>query len=125
MLPPDFSYASKPGLTLLGDAAHLMTPFAGEGVNLAMLDAVDLSEAIITAANGEEKDLSEAVKGYETQMLERSRGSMERTWHNLELFFQDDAPRAFVREFQEMMREHGGGGGTPGSGGPDVPDLKA
>ena len=104
-----------------------MTPFAGEGVNLAMLDALDLSEAIITAANGEEKDLPDAVKEYETKMLERSRGSMERTWHNLELFFQDDdAPREFVREFQEMMREHAqGGGGPPGSGGPDVLDLKA
>ena len=108
MLPTDFSWTSKRGLTLLGDAAHLMTPFAGEGVNLAMIDALDLSKAIVKAnANGESTDLFDVVKDYERTMLERSHEKMEETWRNLELFFKPDAPREFVQAFEEMMAAHG------------------
>lgn len=108
MLPIDFSWPSKPGLTLLGDAAHLMTPFAGEGVNLAMLDAMDLGSAIVEASKEAEKaSLFDAIKRFEAKMLERSHEKMEETWRNLELLFAPDAPREFVRVFEEMMAAHG------------------
>ena len=108
MHPPDFSWTSKRGLTLLGDAAHLMTPFAGEGVNLAMLDALDLSKAIVEASTGEGSiELFDAIKRYEKIMLERCHESMEETWRNLQLCFSPTAPKELAQMFQEMMAGHG------------------
>lgn len=48
-LPLSHHWSSRAGVTLIGDAAHLATPFVGEGVNIAMDDALCLSRAIIIA----------------------------------------------------------------------------
>jgi 2-polyprenyl-6-methoxyphenol hydroxylase-like FAD-dependent oxidoreductase len=50
----------------MGDAAHLMTPFAGVGVNVAMEDALELSETLVDA--GDQTPIAEALRGYEVKM---------------------------------------------------------
>ena len=67
MLPVGHRWEFHAGVTLLGDAAHLMSPFSGEGVNLAMLDAADLARAISECST-----LEEAVRTYEETMLLRA-----------------------------------------------------
>ncbi|MFB9908513.1 FAD-dependent oxidoreductase [Allokutzneria oryzae] len=65
-LPVPHKWDHTPGVTLLGDAAHLMSPFSGMGANLAMLDAADLANSIIT-----EPTIDAAVQAYETVMIPR------------------------------------------------------
>ena len=48
-MPPDYRWDTQPGLTMLGDASHVMPPYTGKGVNLAMLDALELADALSAA----------------------------------------------------------------------------
>jgi 2-polyprenyl-6-methoxyphenol hydroxylase-like FAD-dependent oxidoreductase len=73
-----------------------MSPFAGAGANLAMLDAAELADAIINHA-----DLEEAVQVYETKMFEYAGETATVTQSNMELFFSDNA----IEELCEMMNE--------------------
>lgn len=67
MLPVEHRWESKPGVTLIGDAAHLMSTFAGVGVNFAMLDALELALALTQPT-----DIHAAVRRCEAAMFERA-----------------------------------------------------
>lgn len=66
--PTTQSWPSLPDLTLLGDAAHVSPPY-GEGVNQAMLDALELYEALYS---GTFSTMQEAIAAFENAMLERT-----------------------------------------------------
>lgn len=67
VLPAPHTWPHTPGVTLLGDAAHLMSPFGGNGANLAMLDGCELALALARHAT-----VDAAVTAYEEVMLPRA-----------------------------------------------------
>jgi 2-polyprenyl-6-methoxyphenol hydroxylase-like FAD-dependent oxidoreductase len=67
-MPLDQHWQPQSNITLIGDAAHWMPPFAGEGVNMAMLDALQLSE---TLTNSVFANTQTAIANYEKQMFKR------------------------------------------------------
>jgi 2-polyprenyl-6-methoxyphenol hydroxylase-like FAD-dependent oxidoreductase len=68
-VPFDQTWETLPNLTMIGDAAHVMPPFAGEGANMAMLDALELSECL---TSGKYNSLKEAISVYEKNMQKRA-----------------------------------------------------
>lgn len=61
------SWKEHSNITLVGDAAHLMPPFAGEGVNMGLFDAYHLTENL---TNGKFETIQEALADYEKKMFE-------------------------------------------------------
>ncbi|MFE9707437.1 FAD-dependent oxidoreductase [Streptomyces sp. NPDC005930] len=66
-LPVSHTWAHVQGVTLLGDAAHLMPPL-GAGANLALLEGAELAELLAARP----ADLDEAVRAFEERMWARA-----------------------------------------------------
>ncbi len=68
-MPTNQQWETLPNLTMIGDAAHLMPPYAGEGVNMAMLDALELAQALTDESF---QNTEAAIAFYEENMCKRA-----------------------------------------------------
>ena len=91
-MPLDQHWDALPDITILGDAAHPMPP-SGEGVNLAMLDALELSECL---TNGQFTDTQSAIAAYEKQMRERAAAEARQSLEMTEWMLAEDAQDRMV-----------------------------
>ncbi|MFL9839159.1 NAD(P)/FAD-dependent oxidoreductase [Flavobacterium sp. ST-75] len=98
-MPLNQYWEPQPNLTLLGDAAHVMPPFAGEGVNMAMKDALELSEYL---TSNEYATVHEAIEAYENGMRKRASVIAKESLDNGERMHSKDAANAMVQMFSEM-----------------------
>lgn len=106
MLPIGHRWDHRTGVTLIGDAAHLMTPHAGEGVNTAMHDSLNLANAIIRASKGFKvekpsvKYLDEEVRLFEEEMFARAAPVQRHSYQSTEdMFFTPGAPDSSVARY--------------------------
>lgn len=80
-LPLNIAWKSDRALpiTLIGDAAHVMPPFAGEGVNTGLMDTLLLSNNL---TNGTFKTIEDAISNYEKQMFVYATAAQTETFKN-------------------------------------------
>jgi salicylate hydroxylase len=90
---------SRGRATLLGDAAHAMPPFTGQGAVMALEDAVVLGRAA-----AESMDADEALRRYEGARHARVTAALQMSRARAELYFADD-PAQQVRALGAGMAE--------------------
>ncbi|MEV6551060.1 NAD(P)/FAD-dependent oxidoreductase [Streptomyces sp. NPDC051597] len=91
VLPVSHTWTHVPGVTLLGDAAHLMPPL-GAGANLAMLDGAELAESLATGPG----DPEETVRAFEERMWARAGRWAQMTTAGLERLVSPDPAEALA-----------------------------
>ncbi|WP_283160253.1 MULTISPECIES: FAD-dependent monooxygenase [unclassified Pseudonocardia] len=85
------------GVTLLGDAAHLMAP-SGDGANLAMLDGAELGRAIAAHPG----DVEAALTAYEQALFPRSAEAAAEGAVVFDACYGADAPHSLLDFFAEV-----------------------
>lgn len=95
-LPVGLTWPTRPNVTLLGDAAHLMPP-VGQGANAALLDGALLGLALTEHPD----DQAAAVTTYEHEMHQRTRNVAQMSAQMHDLLAAPDASRRLLAFFQD------------------------
>lgn len=99
-LLPAHHWDRVPGVTLVGDAAHLTAP-NGEGANLAMLDGAELARALVAHPD----DVEAALALYEAAMFPRSAAEAPDAERMQEVLFGANAPESLLAFFAAAPEE--------------------
>lgn len=114
MLPVGHRWDHRAGVTMIGDAAHLMTPHTGKGVNTAIHNSLNLANAIIRASKSSiagkplAEILDDQVRLFEEEMFARAAPVQRHSYQSTEdMFFTPGAPDSSVaRYMRRMMSDH-------------------
>jgi 2-polyprenyl-6-methoxyphenol hydroxylase-like FAD-dependent oxidoreductase len=93
-LPANHTWDRVPGVTLIGDAAHLMPP-SGEGANLAMIDGAELGQALAASPH----DREQALAAFEHTMFRRASAAAMDAVALLATLFGPATPGSLVEMF--------------------------
>jgi 2-polyprenyl-6-methoxyphenol hydroxylase-like FAD-dependent oxidoreductase len=102
-MPLDQSWKALPNLTMIGDAAHLMPPYAGEGVNMAMQDAFELSTCLTSTEFG---DTQTAIAAFEKQMCARASNAAQMTLDSTEMMHSGDPIKNLIQLFTDFTTQN-------------------
>lgn len=97
-MPLDQIWEAQADITLIGDAAHLMPPYAGEGVNMAMLDALELSNCL---TGTQFSNCEETIAYYENHMRARASETARMTLEQTEALHSEKAISHMLELFKE------------------------
>jgi 2-polyprenyl-6-methoxyphenol hydroxylase-like FAD-dependent oxidoreductase len=100
--PLDQQWTTLANLTMIGDAAHRMPPYAGEGVNMTMQDAFELADHL---SDDKFPDLQTAIAAFEKQMCARASAVTKMTLEQTEMLHSDDAITKLIQLFSGFSGE--------------------
>ncbi|WP_316820478.1 NAD(P)/FAD-dependent oxidoreductase [Pedobacter gandavensis] len=92
-------WETQENLTMIGDSAHRMPPFAGEGANVAMQDSFELAEVL---TSGKFRDIKTAIAHFEKDMVARGAAATQETMENTERMFSETALEQMVSFFNSV-----------------------